>query len=320
MLTPKSRMKIKEWIQEPSPIGLVKIEEIMDRKLREEDLDLEQQVSFRYARQQLDEISHIMLRMGAPQQMNQLLATTQLGEFINNSLMYVWTLTRLLMIGGGMGRDREQMQEIFGEEDSAERLRKLCVLLIDTKKRVDAVVSQGGRPEVGGGYEMGEDEEGPPAGQGGPFTPPPRTGPGAPGGMGGRGIPKMPMDERVEDVKKFRKNIETKKVPAAASKRIEEEIGRYMSMDKNHPESVVIRTYLDYLTSLPWGITTTDSLDIPNAKKILDEGHYGMDDIKERILEFLAVGKLQGKVHGKILCFIGPPGVGKTSIGESIAK
>jgi ATP-dependent Lon protease len=92
-------------------------------------------------------------------------------------------------------------------------------------------------------------------------------------------------------------------------------------MEKYHNESTITRTYLDYLTSLPWGVVTDDEhLDIEEAKKILDEGHYGMDDIKQRILQFLAVGKLQRKVQGRIMCFVGPPGVGKTSIGESIAK
>jgi Lon-like ATP-dependent protease len=102
--------------------------------------------------------------------------------------------------------------------------------------------------------------------------------------------------------------------------RFEEEVNHYLAMEKHNPESNIIRTYLDILSSLPWGTSTTDSFDIDKAKQILDDGHYGMDDIKQRILEFLAVGKLQNKVQGKILCFVGPPGVGKTSIGESIAK
>ena len=80
------------------------------------------------------------------------------------------------------------------------------------------------------------------------------------------------------------------------------------------------RTYLEYLTKLPYGVASQDNFDIRLAKRILDEGHYGMEDVKKRILEFIAVGKLKNSVHGKILCFVGPPGVGKTSIGESIAK
>ena len=74
------------------------------------------------------------------------------------------------------------------------------------------------------------------------------------------------------------------------------------------------------MTTLPFGISTEENFDISKARTILDEGHYGMDDVKERILEFIAVAKLKGTVHGKIICFVGPPGVGKTSIGKSIAE
>jgi Lon-like ATP-dependent protease len=85
-------------------------------------------------------------------------------------------------------------------------------------------------------------------------------------------------------------------------------------------EANVIRNYLDILTALPYGVSTVENLDIDKAKKILNESHYGMENIKDRILECIAVGKLKGNIQGKILCFVGPPGVGKTSIGESIAK
>lgn len=80
------------------------------------------------------------------------------------------------------------------------------------------------------------------------------------------------------------------------------------------------RNYLDWLTSLPWGITTTECLDLDAAQKVLDEDHYGLDDVKKRILEFIAVSSLKGTTQGKILCFVGPPGVGKTSIARSIAR
>jgi Lon-like ATP-dependent protease len=82
----------------------------------------------------------------------------------------------------------------------------------------------------------------------------------------------------------------------------------------------VTRNYLDWLTQLPWGQTSAESLDPVEASKILDEDHYGLQDVKDRILEFIAVGRLRGSVAGKILCFVGPPGVGKTSIGRSIAR
>ena len=101
---------------------------------------------------------------------------------------------------------------------------------------------------------------------------------------------------------------------------INEEIKRFLGMEKHHSEIQITRTYLEYLTTLPYGISSQENFDIKMAKEVLDETHYGMDDVKKRILEFIAVGKLKNSVHGKILCFVGPPGVGKTSIGESIAK
>lgn len=101
---------------------------------------------------------------------------------------------------------------------------------------------------------------------------------------------------------------------------IDEEMKRFMQMEKHHSEWQTTKTYLEYLTKMPYGVYSDENFDIAMAKDILDEGHYGMDEVKQRILEFIAVGKLNNSVHGKILCFVGPPGVGKTSIGESIAK
>jgi Lon-like ATP-dependent protease len=127
-------------------------------------------------------------------------------------------------------------------------------------------------------------------------------------------------DEKNIQVQRFKKNLEGKTVPEHILKIIEEELERFISTDKHSMESNVIRNYLDVLTSLPYGISTEENLDIEKAREIINETHYGMEDIKERILEAIAVGKLKGKIQGKILCFVGPPGVGKTSIGESIAK
>ncbi|CAM9505331.1 unnamed protein product [Chrysoparadoxa australica] len=101
---------------------------------------------------------------------------------------------------------------------------------------------------------------------------------------------------------------------------IKNEMEKLSSLEKNSPEFNVTRSYLDWLTLLPWDTSSTENFDLAEANRILDEDHYGLEDIKERILEFIAVGKLKGSVHGKILCFVGPPGVGKTSIGKSIAR
>ena len=129
-------------------------------------------------------------------------------------------------------------------------------------------------------------------------------------------------DEKSAVVEKFRERVKEKGdlVPKEAAKTIEEEINKLQALDPSSSEFNVTRNYLDWLTGLPWGVTTEEVFDIDHARKTLDEDHYGMDDVKERILEFIAVGKLSGSTHGKILLLSGPPGVGKTSIGKSIAK
>ena len=109
-------------------------------------------------------------------------------------------------------------------------------------------------------------------------------------------------------------------MPESARKVFDEEIEKLEVLERNSSEFNVTRSYLDWLSSLPWGKYSVDNFDLAQAKAILDEDHYGMKDVKERILEFIAVGKLKGSVQGKIMCLVGPPGVGKTSIGRSIAR
>ena len=109
-------------------------------------------------------------------------------------------------------------------------------------------------------------------------------------------------------------------IPEDALKVINEEISKLGTLEKNSAEFNITRTYLDWLTHLPWSKSSVDNFDLTEAKKVLEEDHYGLSDIKERIMEFIAVGKLRGAVQGKILLLVGPPGVGKTSIGKSIAR
>ncbi len=109
-------------------------------------------------------------------------------------------------------------------------------------------------------------------------------------------------------------------MPEAVRKVFDDEINKLAHLEPAASEFNVTRNYLDWLTQIPWGIRSRENFGIQHAINILDEDHYGLKDVKDRILEFIAVGKLRGTVEGKILCFVGPPGVGKTSIGKSIAR
>jgi ATP-dependent Lon protease len=126
--------------------------------------------------------------------------------------------------------------------------------------------------------------------------------------------------EGKEEIAEIRKAIEAAKMPEASLKEALKQLSRLENMHPDAGEAGIIRTYLDWLVELPWSKSTRDSLDIVRAKQILDDDHYYLDKIKERILEFLAVRKLKKKMKGPILCFVGPPGVGKTSLGKSIAR
>lgn len=142
-------------------------------------------------------------------------------------------------------------------------------------------------------------------------------------------------DEQAAEVDEFRKKIEAANMPDEARKQASRELERLSHLPTAAAEYGVIRTYLDSLVSLPWSTGTPDNLDIPHARQVLEKDHYGLDDIKERILEFLAIRKLRLERsaeqtasediirrdrEGVILCFVGPPGVGKTSLGQSIAR
>ena len=126
--------------------------------------------------------------------------------------------------------------------------------------------------------------------------------------------------EEAGEVGEYRQKLEKIQMPAYASDKIDEELARLAKTPAMSPESSVIRTYLDWLIGLPWDVRTADKIDLKRARKVLDKDHYGLEEIKDRILEYLAVRKLSDKAKGPILCFVGPPGVGKTSLGKSIAE
>lgn len=126
--------------------------------------------------------------------------------------------------------------------------------------------------------------------------------------------------DQEEEADEMRKKLKKLGLPKESHERIEKEISRYERMPQMMPEATIVRSYIDWVLSLPWNKETEDRLDIDKAKEILDKDHYGLDKIKERILEFLAVRQLTGEQSGSILCLVGPPGVGKTSLASSIAK
>ncbi|MCA1957222.1 MAG: endopeptidase La [Nitrospira sp.] len=127
-------------------------------------------------------------------------------------------------------------------------------------------------------------------------------------------------DERTEEIAEFRKRIADAKMPEKVLKEAEKQLKRLEKMHPDTAESATVRTYLEWMVELPWSKRSKDNLDLRAAAKVLNEDHYDLEKVKERILEYLAVRKLKEKMKGPILCFVGPPGVGKTSLGKSIAR
>ena len=123
-----------------------------------------------------------------------------------------------------------------------------------------------------------------------------------------------------EEIKVYQEQLKKLKVAKEVREELEKQIDRLSQMHPESAETAVVRNYLDWMFDLPWNKSTVDNLDLIKARKILDEDHYGLDKVKERILEYLGVRKLSKKIKGPILCFVGPPGVGKTSLGRSIAR
>jgi len=128
------------------------------------------------------------------------------------------------------------------------------------------------------------------------------------------------LDERDEEIEDLRKKIDEARLPKIAREEVLKQLNRLEQMHPDAAEASMVRTYLDWLVELPWNRATRDHLDLTKAKQVLDEDHYNLHQVKERILEYLGVRKLNPKMKGPILCFVGPPGVGKTSLGRSIAR
>src|SRR5699024_10580329 len=127
-------------------------------------------------------------------------------------------------------------------------------------------------------------------------------------------------DGKAGEVKELREKITEREMPEKIMEVALKELDRFEKVPQSSAESSVIRNYLEWLISLPWNERTEDTIEIEQAEKILNEDHYGLDKVKERILEYLAVQKLTNSIKGPILCLVGPPGVGKTSLAKSIAR
>jgi ATP-dependent Lon protease len=128
------------------------------------------------------------------------------------------------------------------------------------------------------------------------------------------------VDERAKEIKELRQKIKKTGMPSEVEKEAYRELDRLEQMHPDAAEASMVRTYLDWLIDMPWSRSTVDNLDLKKAERVLDEDHYNLKKVKERILEYLSVHKLKKKTKGPILCFIGPPGVGKTSLGKSVAR
>ncbi len=126
-------------------------------------------------------------------------------------------------------------------------------------------------------------------------------------------------DDRTSDVEMFQERIAELEMPEAVARRIDDELHKLSVLETGSPEYGVTRNYLDWATAVPWGVLSDDNLDLKHARSVLNDQHEGLEDVKKRILEFLAVGSFKGEISGSILLLVGPPGVGKTSIGRSVA-
>jgi ATP-dependent Lon protease len=130
----------------------------------------------------------------------------------------------------------------------------------------------------------------------------------------------MPTDAKSSEYQRFREALDTLPIEGEARRQVEQELEKFQLMEPNSAEFTVTRNYLDTIVQLPWAPPEPRDLDLQRASRVLDADHYGLEDVKERILEFLAVRKLKGDMKGSIICLVGPPGVGKTSIGKSVAR
>jgi ATP-dependent Lon protease len=277
------KAKIEEYVQE-RPTFLVKIETVEDPLVTEITVEIE--ALMRYIKEEMEKVVS-MGRIVSPDVLLVLDSIDEPGKFAD-------------IASANLGLQVEQAQELLEIFDPLERLRKLSEIIgkeiqllnmqtkILTQAKEEMTKSQRDyflREQMKAiRSELGE------------------------------------TDERDDEVKDLRKRIKKAKMPREIEREAKKQLDRLETMHPDAIESSMVRSYIEWLVELPWSNSTKDNIDIAKVKKILDEDHCGLDKVKERILEFLSVIKLKGEMKGPILCFVGPPGVGKTSLGKSIAR
>ncbi|HPU30862.1 MAG TPA: endopeptidase La [Syntrophorhabdaceae bacterium] len=277
------KAKVKEYIQE-TPTFLVSLEVIEEPVITEITLEIE--ALMRYVKEEMERVVS-MGRMVPPDILIVLDTIDEPGKLAD-------------IAAANLGLNVEKAQEILEIIDPVERLKKLSEILgkeIELLNMQAKILSQAKEEMTKSqrDYFLREQMK-------------------AIKNELGEG------DEKSEDIADLEKRIKKAKMPKEVEKEAKKQLER---LDLMHPDAVefsMLRTYLEWLVELPWSISTKDNLDIILAKKVLDEDHYNLDKVKERILEFLSVMKLKGEMKGPILCFVGLPGVGKTSLGRSIAR
>lgn len=278
-----SRARIKSVLQE-EPYPVVQVEKIEEQELQEITPDAEAQM--RMAREQSEKI--ISLRGMDPSEIMTVLNSVEepgrLADLIASNLrMQPATAQAILECQEAMERLKLVNKQLMKEVEVASLQSKIQNM---AKEGMDKAQKEFFLREQLKAIksELGEDESG---------------------------------DEEFEEL---RQNIEKVGMPKEVKKEAHKQLNRLENMHPDSSEATVIRTYLDWLVELPWKKTSRDQLDIKKAEQILDEDHYDLQKVKERILEYLSVRKLNPKMKGPILCFVGPPGVGKTSLGRSVAR
>jgi ATP-dependent Lon protease len=275
--------KIKKFEKE-KPTFVVKVEKIVENPLLEVSLEVE--ALMRNVKEQLEKVAS-MGKIISPEIMMILDSITEPGRLAD-------------LVASNLGLKVEESQNILEEESPVERLKSINEIL---QKELEVITMQA-RIQTQAKEEMTKTQR--------EYFLREQM----------RAIKNElgDTDDTAKELEDLRESIQKAKMPAGVEKEALKQLKRLSQMHPEAAEAAMTRTYVDWLIEVPWSKSTKDKLDVKQAKKILNEDHYDLEKVKERILEYLAVRKLKKKMKGPILCFVGPPGVGKTSLGRSIAR